>query len=412
MALNYIWISFFIIAFSIALFKLIFLGDTEIFKLLVEGLFDSTKTSVMDIALPLVGTMAFWLGIMNIGEKAGAINFLSRIVGPFFSRLFPEVPKNHPASGQMMMNFSANMLGLDNAATPLGLKAMGTLQELNPQKETASNAQIMFLVLHTSGLTILPISIIAQRAIMGAQDPTDIFIPCIIATFVATIAAMLIVSIWQKINLWDRVIISWLLGLIAFISLLVWYFTAYLSKEQISEVSKVISNVLLFAIPVTFILGAIRKKVNVFESFIEGAKGGFETSIKIIPYLVAMLAAISVLRNSGALSYVVEGFKWGFSFLNIDTRFTDSLPVALMKPLSGSGSRAMMLDSMKIFGPDSFVGRLSCVFQGSADTTFYIVALYFGSVGIKKTRYAISAGLLADLFGVIAAIFVSYLFFG
>jgi len=412
MALNYIWISFFIIAFGIALIKLIFFGDTKIFKLLVDGLFDSTKTSVMDIALPLVGTMAFWLGIMNIGEKAGAINFLSRIVGPFFSRLFPEVPKNHPASGQMMMNFSANMLGLDNAATPLGLKAMGTLQELNPQKETASNAQIMFLVLHTSGLTILPISIIAQRAIMGAQDPTDIFIPCIIATFVATIAAMLIVSIWQKINLWDRVIISWLLGLIAFISLLVWYFTAYLSKEQISEVSKVISNVLLFAIPVTFILGAIRKKVNVFESFIEGAKGGFETSIKIIPYLVAMLAAISVLRNSGALSYVVEGFKWGFSFLNIDTRFTDSLPVALMKPLSGSGSRAMMLDSMKTFGPDSFVGRLSCVFQGSADTTFYIVALYFGSVGIKKTRYAISAGLLADLFGVIAAIFVSYLFFG
>jgi len=412
MALNYIWISFFIIAFGIALIKLIFFGDNEIFKLLVEGLFDSTKTSVMDIALPLVGTMAFWLGIMNIGEKAGAINFLSRIVGPFFSRLFPEVPENHPASGQMMMNFSANMLGLDNAATPLGLKAMGTLQELNPQKETASNAQIMFLVLHTSGLTILPISIIAQRAIMGAQDPTDIFIPCIIATFVATIAAMLIVSIWQKINLWDRVIISWLLGLIAFISLLVWYFTAYLSKEQISEVSKVISNVLLFAIPVTFILGAIRKKVNVFESFIEGAKGGFETSIKIIPYLVAMLAAISVLRNSGALSYVVEGFKWGFSFLNIDTRFTDSLPVALMKPLSGSGSRAMMLDSMKTFGPDSFVGRLSCVFQGSADTTFYIVALYFGSVGIKKTRYAISAGLLADLFGVIAAIFVSYLFFG
>jgi spore maturation protein SpmA len=366
MALNYIWISFFIIAFAIALIKLIFFGDTEIFQVLVEGLFDSTKTSVMDIALPLVGTMAFWLGIMNIGEKAGAINFLSRIVGPFFSRLFPEVPKNHPASGQMMMNFSANMLGLDNAATPLGLKAMGTLQELNPQKETASNAQIMFLVLHTSGLTILPISIIAQRAIMGAQDPTDIFIPCIIATFVATIAAMLIVSVWQKINLWDRVIISWLAGLTAFICLLVWYFTAYLSKDQISEVSKVLSNVLLFAIPVVFILGAIRKKVNVFESFIEGAKGGFETSVKIIPYLVAMLAAISVLRNSGALNYVVDAFKYGFSFFNIDTRFTESLPVALMKPLSGSGSRAMMLDSMKTFGPDSFVGRLSSVFQGSA----------------------------------------------
>ena len=412
MALNYVWISFFIIAFAVALFKLLVFGDTEIFKVLVEGLFDSTKTSVMDIALPLVGTMAFWLGVMNIGEKAGAINFLSRIVGPFFSRLFPEVPKNHPASGQMMMNFSANMLGLDNADTPLGLKAMSTLQELNPKKDTASNAQIMFLVLHTSGLTILPISIIAQRAIMGAQDPTDIFIPCIIATFVATIAAMLIVSIWQKINLWDRVIISWLLGLTAFICLLVWYFTAYLSKEQISEVSKVISNVLLFALPVTFILGAIRKKVNVFEAFIEGAKGGFETSVKIIPYLVAMLAAISVLRASGTLEYVVDGFKWGFSFLDIDTRFTDSLPVALMKPLSGSGSRAMMLDSMKTFGPDSFVGRLSCVFQGSADTTFYIVALYFGSVGIKKSRYAITAGLLADLYGVIAAILISYLFFG
>lgn len=412
MALNYVWIAFFLIAFGIALIKLVLFGDTQVFQTLVEGLFDSTKSSVMDIALPLVGTMAFWLGVMNIGEKAGAINFLSRIVGPFFNRLFPEVPKNHPATGQMMMNFSANMLGLDNAATPLGLKAMGTLQELNPDKETASNAQIMFLVLHTSGLTLLPISIIAQRAIMGAQDPTDIFIPCIIATFVATIAAMLIVAVWQKINLWDRVILSWMLGLSAFIGLLVWYFTAYLSKEQISEVSKVISNILLFAIPVVFILGALRKKVNVFESFIEGAKGGFETSIKIIPYLVAMLAAISVLRNSGALGYVVDGFKWGFSYLNIDTRFTDSLPVALMKPLSGSGSRAMMLDSMKTFGPDSFVGRLSSVFQGSADTTFYIVALYFGSVGIKKTRYAITAGLLADLFGVIAAILVSYLFFG
>lgn len=412
MALNYVWIAFFIIAFSIALIKLIFLGDTEIFQQLVEGLFDSTKTSVMDIALPLVGTMAFWLGIMNIGEKAGAINFLSRLVGPFFSRLFPEVPKDHPATGQMMMNFSANMLGLDNAATPLGLKAMGSLQELNPDKETASNAQIMFLVLHTSGLTLLPISIIAQRAIMGAQDPTDIFIPCIIATFVATIAAMLIVAVRQKINLWDKVVMGWMLGLTTFIGLLVWYFTAYLSKEQISEVSRVISNVLLFAIPVTFILGAIRKKVNVFDAFIEGAKGGFETSVKIIPYLVAMLAAISVLRTSGSLAYVVDGFKWVFSNFDMDTRFTDSLPVALMKPLSGSGSRAMMLDSMQTFGPDSFVGRLSCVFQGSADTTFYIVALYFGSVGIKKTRYAITAGLLADLAGVITAIIVSYLFFG
>ena len=412
MALNYIWIAFFIIAFIIALIKLIFFGDTEIFKLLVDGLFDSTKASVMDIALPLIGTMAFWLGIMNIGEKAGAINFLSRIVGPFFKRLFPEVPQNHPATGEMMMNFSANLLGLDNAATPLGLKAMGSLQELNPVKDTASNAQIMFLVLHTSGLTILPISIIAQRAILGAEDPTDIFIPCIIATYVATIVGMLIVAVWQKINLWDRVIIAWIFGLTSFIAFIIWYFTSHLSKTEITEVSKVVSNTLLFLIPIVFILGALRKKVNVFETFVEGAKAGFETSVKIIPYLVAMLAAISVFRNSGALTYIVDGFKWAFTLIGTDTRFTDALPVALMKPLSGSGARAMMIDSMKTFGPDSFVGRLSCVFNGSADTTFYIVALYFGSVGIKKSRYAITAGLLADLAGVIAAIFVAYLFFG
>jgi len=412
MALNYIWIAFFIIAFVVALIKLIVFGDTEIFKLLVDGLFDSTKSSVMDIALPLVGAMAFWLGIMNIGEKAGAINFLSRIVGPFFSRLFPEVPKNHPATGQMMMNFSANLLGLDNAATPLGLKAMGSLQELNPQKETASNAQIMFLVLHTSGLQILPVTIIAQRAILGAKDPADVFIPCIIATYVATLVGMLVCAVWQKINIWDKVILAWVLGLTSFISLIVWYFTAYLSKEQISEVSKVVSNVMLFSIPVIFILGALRKKVGVFEAFVEGAKGGFETSVKIIPYLVAMLAAISVFRNCGALTYIVDGFKYVFSQFNMDTRFTDALPVALMKPLSGSGSKAMMIDTMKTFGTDSFVGRLGCIFNGSADTTFYIVALYFGSVGVKKARYAITAGLIADLAGVIAAIFVGYLFFG
>lgn len=412
MALNYIWIAFFLIAFVIALIKLIIFGDTEIFKLLVDGLFDSTKSSVMDIALPLIGAMAFWLGIMNIGEKAGAINFLSRIVGPFFSRLFPEIPKNHPATGQMMMNFSANLLGLDNAATPLGLKAMGSLQELNPSKETASNAQIMFLVLHTSGLQILPVTIIAQRAILGAKDPADIFIPCIIATFVATIVGMLVCAVWQKINIWDKVILAWVLGLTTFIVAIVWYFTAYLSKEEISEVSKVVSNVLLFSIPVVFILGAVRKKVSVFDTFVEGAKTGFETSVKIIPYLVAMLAAISVFRNCGALTYIVDGFKFVFTQFNMDTRFTDALPVALMKPLSGSGSKAMMIDTMQTFGTDSFVGRLACVFNGSADTTFYIVALYFGSVGIKKTRYAISAGLIADFAGVIAAIFVAYLFFG
>jgi spore maturation protein SpmA/spore maturation protein SpmB len=411
MALNYIWIGLFVIAFFITLGKLIFLGDVNAFQVLVESLFDSTQTSVMSIALPLVGTMAFWLGIMNIGEKAGAINFLSRIVGPFFNRLFPEVPKNHPATGQMMMNFSANLLGLDNAATPLGLKAMGSLQDLNPDKETASNAQIMFLVLHTSGLTLLPISIIAQRAILGAHDPTDIFIPCIIATYVATIIGMLAVAIKQRINLFDRVVLAWLGGLTAFIGLLVWYFSVYLSKEEISTVSKVASNLLLFSIPIIFILGALYKKLNVFDIFVEGAKGGFETSIRIIPYLVAMLAAISVFRSSGALGYVVDGFKWSFSFFNVDTRFTDALPVALMKPLSGSGAKAMMLDTMKTFGPDSFVGRLACIFNGSADTTFYIVALYFGSVGIKRTRYAIPAGLIADLAGVIAAIFVAYLFF-
>lgn len=412
MALNYIWIAFFIIAFVIGLVKLVFFGDTEIFKLMVDGLFDSTKSSIMDIALPLIGTMAFWLGIMNIGEQAGAIRFLSRIVGPFFSRLFPEIPENHPATGQMMMNFSANLLGLDNAATPLGLKAMGSLQELNPQKETASNAQIMFLVLHTSGLTLLPISIIAQRAILGAKDPSDIFIPCIIATYVATLAGMLICAFWQKINLWDRVLMAWLFGLSAFIGFIVWYFTVYLSKEQISEVSKIVSNVTLLFIPVLFIWGALRKKVNVFETFIEGAKGGFETSVKIIPYLVAMLAGISVFRHSGALGFLVDGFKWIFIHLGTDIRFTDALPVAFLKPLTGSGARAMMLESMRTFGPDSFVGRLSCIFNGSADTTFYIVALYFGSVGIKKSRYGITAGLLADLAGVVAAVFVGYLFFG
>jgi spore maturation protein SpmA len=412
MTLNYIWISFFIIAFTLGVIKLVFLGDTEIFKTMVEGIFDSSKSSVMDIALPLTGAMAFWLGIMNIGEKAGAINFLSRIVGPFFNRLFPEVPKNHPATGQMMMNFSANLLGLDNAATPLGLKAMGSLQELNPNKETASNAQIMFLVLHTSGLQLLPVTIIAQRAILNATDPTDVFIPCIIATYVATVVGMLIVAIKQKINLFDRVIMLWLGGMTTFITLLVWYLTAYLTKQQIGEFSKIASNVMLFAIPTAFIIGGLIKKVPVFEVFIDGAKGGFETSIKIIPYLVAMLVAISVFRSCGALGYINDGVRWVFTQLHSDTRFIDAMPVAYMKPLSGSGSKAMMIDTMKTFGPDSFAGRLGCIFNGSADTTFYIVALYFGSVGIKKSRYAIPAGLIADFAGIIAAILVCYLFFG
>ena len=412
MTLNYIWIAFFLIAFVIALIKLVFLGDTEAFKHLVDGMFDSSKSSVMDIALPLAGNMALWLGIMNIGEKAGAINFLSRIVGPFINRLFPEVPKNHPATGQMMMNFSANLLGLDNAATPLGLKAMGSLQELNPDKETASNAQIMFLVLHTSGLQLLPVTIIAQRFILHAKDPADIFIPCIIATYVATLAGIIAVAVKQKINLFDRVIIAWLGGLTLFITAVVFYFTHYLDKQQIATVSKVASNLMLFAIPVIFIAGALRKGINVFEAFIDGAKSGFETSVKIIPYLVAMLVAISVFRNCGALDYLNDGVRWAFTRINTDTRFVDALPVAYIKPLSGSGSKAMMINTMQTYGPDSFAGHLASVFNGSADTTFYIVALYFGSVGIKRSRYAISAGLIADLAGVIAAILVSYLFFG
>jgi spore maturation protein SpmA len=412
MALNYIWIGFFLIAFVIALIRLIFFGDTDIFMHLVNGMFESSKSSVMDIALPLAGNMALWLGIMNIGEKAGAINFLSRIVGPFFSRLFPEIPKNHPATGQVLMSFSANLLGLDNAATPLGLKAMDSMQELNPDKETASNAQIMYLVLLTSGLQLLPVTIIAQRSILHAKDPTDILIPCIIATFVSALAGMLLVAIKQKINLFDRVIIAWLGGITLFIVIMVWCFTHYLTKGQISLVSKIASNLLLYLVPVVFIIGGLFKKVNIFEAFIDGAKKGFETSIKIIPYLVAMLVGIAVFRACGALDYLNDGLRWVCVQLNLDTRFVDAMPVAYLKPLSGSGSKGMMINIMQTFTPDKFAGRLACVFNGSSDTTFYIVALYFGSVGIKKSRYAIPAGIFADLAGIIAAIFISYLFFG
>ena len=412
MALNYIWIAFFLIAFVIALIRLIFFGDTEIFMHLVNGMFESSKSSVMDIALPLAGNMALWLGIMNIGEKAGAINFLSRIVEPFFSRLFPEIPKNHPATGQVLMSFSANLLGLDNAATPLGLKAMDSMQELNPDKETASNAQIMYLVLLTSGLQILPVTIIAQRSILHAKDPTDILIPCIIATFVSAVAGMILVAVKQKINLFDRVIVAWLGGITLFIAIMVWCFTHYLTKGQISLISKVVSNLLLYLVPVVFISGGLVKKINVFESFIDGAKRGFETSIKIIPYLMAMLVGIAVFRACGALGYVNDGLRWVCVQFKLDTRFVDAMPVAYLKPLSGSGSKGMMINVMQTFKPDSFAGRLACVFNGSSDTTFYIVALYFGSVGIKKSRYAIPAGLFADFAGIVAAIFISYLFFG
>jgi spore maturation protein SpmA/spore maturation protein SpmB len=410
MALNYIFVFFFVIAFVIALFKFIFLGDTLTFKLVVEGMLDMAEVAVMDIALPLAGVMTFFLGILNVGEKAGAINILARIIGPFFNKLFPEVPRNHPANGQMIMNFAANMIGLDNAATPFGLKAMQSLQELNPKPDTASNAQIMFLVLHTSGLQIIPLSIIAQRAILGAESPSDVFIPCVVGTYVTTVVSMLITAAWQRLNLFNRTVMFSLGGVTAAIGIML-YFLAQLPKEQIETVSVVVGNSVLLLIVAGFLLGALYKKVNVFDAFIEGAKGGFSTSVVIIPYLVGMLVAISAFRNCGAMTYLVDGLKYLFSFASFNTEFTDALPVALMKPLSGSGARALMIDAMKEFGPDSFIGRLVCIFQGSADTTLYIVALYFGSVGIKNTRYAVVAGLIADFVGVLAGIWLGYLFF-
>lgn len=411
MALNYIWSGFFLVGFIAAIAQWIFLGDTEIFKRIVDGTFDSAKLAVMDIALPLAGVMTLWLGIMNIGEKAGAVGWLAKVIAPFFSRIFPDVPKDHPATGHMVMNFSANLLGLDNAATPFGLKAMESLQTLNPDKDTASNAQIMFLVMHTSGLTLIPLAIMAQRAILGAADPSDIFIPCMIATYVATVTGIIAVSLKQRINLLNTVVLGWLGGMTAAIGLLIWYFTNYLTKPEIELVSKVASNLILFSIIIVFIVGAMRKKVNVYDAFIEGAKGGIQTSLTIIPYLVGMLVAISVIRNSGVMGYIVGALNWVFVQMGLNTDFVPALPTALMKPLSGSGSKAMMIDAMKTYGVDSFVGRLACIFQGSADTTFYIVALYFGSVGIRKTRYAISYGLIADFAGIVAAIFVAYLFF-
>ena len=413
MALNFIWFAFFMLAFVIALFKWIVTGDVLIFKTITDGIFKSAGDSV-DLSFKLIGIMTLFLGFMNIGEKAGAIRFLSRIVGPFFSRLFPEVPPKHPAMGHMMMNFSANLLGLDNAATPFGLKAMESLQTLNPNKETASNAQIMFLVLHASGLTLVPISIIAMRASVTppALNPTDIFIPCMIATFAATIAALSIISYRQKINLFQPVMIGWILGISILIGLLIAYLKIFLNQQGIEQFSSVLSNGLILLIFGVFLVGGMYKKVNVFESFIEGAKGGFEIAIKIIPYLVAMLVAISVLRSSGAFELITSGMVKLFSSFGFDTNFVTALPTALMKPLSGSGARAMMIDTMNTYGADSFAGRLAGIFQGSSDTTFYVVAVYFGSIGIKNTRYAIPSMLLADLVGILTAIGIAYLFFG
>ncbi|MDN4037062.1 nucleoside recognition domain-containing protein [Massilia sp. YIM B02443] len=412
MALTYIWTGFFLVGFLAALAQWIFLGDTEIFKRIIDGTFDSAKMAVMDIALPLAGVMTFWLGIMNVGEKAGLINVFARAIAPFFSRIFPGVPKDHPANGHMVMNFSANMLGLDNAATPFGLKAMESLQSINPNKDEASDAQLMFLVIQTSGLTIIPLAVMAQRAVLGAANPADIFIPTLIATYTATIASIIAVGIRQRINLLDPVVFGWIGGTTALIASMVFSFTYFLDKAQIQLVSTVVANLALFSVIAAFMTAAVIKKVNVFEAFIEGAKNGVETSIKIIPYLVGMLVAISVVRNSGILGQVVNGFAWVFGALGLQTDFVGALPTALMKSLSGSGARAMMIDAINTYGVDSFVGRLASILQGASDTTFYIIALYFGSVGIRKTRYAVSYGLLADLVGIIAAVLVAYLFFG
>lgn len=411
MVLSYIWVSFFLLAFVIAIVRWGFMGDQDILRVLVEGIFKAANDG-FDISLKLVGVMALFLGFMRIGEKAGAINFLSRIVGPFFSRLFPEVPRNHPAVGHMMMNFSANLLGLDNAATPFGLKAMESLQELNPQKDRASNAQIMFLALHASGLTLIPVSIIAMRASVKppAENPTDIFVPCMIVTFIATMAAMVAVSIRQRINVFQPVIIGWVLGISTVIASLVWYLTT-LNQQDLQNFSLQLSNGIILLIFLVFLLGALKKKVNVFEAFVDGAKGGFEIAIRIIPYLIAMLVAISVLRNSGVFTYIIDGMRVFFGSLGMNTDFVGSLPTALMKPLSGSGARGMMIDAMNTHGADSFVGRLASIFQGTSDTTFYVVAVYFGAVSVKNTRYSIPVMLLADLVGIISAIALAYLFF-
>lgn len=411
MALNIVWILFFVIALIIAIIKSAFFGDTTIFKTLADGIFDAAKTSVTDIALPLAGTMTFFLGLMNIAEKAGAIQKLAKWLNPFLKRLFPEVPENHQAMGEMVMNFSANMLGLDNAATPFGLKAMQSLQTLNPNKETASNAQIMFLALHTSGLTIIPLTIITYRIGANSHEAASIFIPCVLATFVTTLISIIIISLKQKLK-WDFVFLGWMLGISAFIVSLLFY-VSNLTEEQKNNFSNNGGSLLLLLIIVAIILSGVYKKVSVFDAFIEGAKNGFDVVLKIIPYLVGMLVAIRVFRDSGALGYITNGIAWVVHYAGINTNFVPSLPVAIMKPFSGGGARGLMLDIFNnpAYGPDSFAGKLASIFQGSADTTFYIVALYFGSVGIKKVRYAVWVGLLADLLGVVAAIFIGYKFF-
>ena len=410
MALNYIWIAFFLIAFIIACIRLIFFGDTQVFPEIINSTFSSSKTA-FEISLGLTGVLSLWLGIMKIGEKGGVVNWFARLLSPLFTKLFPEVPKGHPVTGSIFMNIAANMLGLDNAATPLGLKAMEGLQELNTKKDTASNAMIMFLVLNTSGLTIIPISILVYRAQLGASQPTDIFIPILLATFVSTLAGIIAVSIYQRINLLNRTVLGFLGGLSIFVAAII-YFCANLPQESLNTYSTTIANMLLFIIIIGFITAGIRKNINVYDTFIEGAKEGFQTAVRIIPYLIAILVGIGVFRASGAMDYLIDGIGKGISLCGLNSDFVGALPTAIMKPLSGSGARGMMIDAMNTYGVDSFVGRLSCIFQGSTDTTFYILAVYFGSVNIAKTRHAVACGLIADFAGIIAAIFIGYLFFG
>ena len=409
MVLNYIWIAFFIIAFVIALFKLVFLGDVEVFPAMMNSTFESSKTA-FEISLGLTGVLSLWLGIMKIGERGGVISALSRVLSPVFVRLFPDIPKGHPVTGSIFMNIAANMLGLDNAATPLGLKAMEQLQALNPRKDTATNPMIMFLVLNTSGLTLIPISIMVYRAQMGAAQPTDIFIPILLATFFSTVAGIVVTSVYQRINLLNRTMVLTLGGMAVVVGAIIWGF-GLLDKDQMNVVSTSVANILLMTIIVAFILAGVRHRINVYDAFIEGAKEGFSTAVRIIPYLVAILVAIGVFRASGAMDMVISAIAWVVHACGGNTDFVGALPTALMKPLSGSGARGMMVDAMTTYGADSFVGRLSCIFQGSTDTTFYILAVYFGSVGIRNTRHAVPCGLLADLAGVIAAIMIAYLFF-
>lgn len=409
MALNFIWIAFLLAAFLVSLAKLIFLQDYEIFPQIVTSVFDMSRTG-FELSIYLTGVMAFWLGIMKIGEAGGIIHFFSKLIKPFFSKLFPEIPAEHPATASIIMNFSANMLGLDNAATPLGLKAMQELQELNPIKDTASNAQIMFLCLNASGLSIIPLTILIDRSVVGAVNPTDVFLPILIATSASTFTALILLSFYQKINLFDKVVLSYMGGFLVFLIAIITYFSI-LPQEKLLTISNVASNLIIFSVIIGFVLLGVVKRVNVYESFIDGAKDGFGIAVKIIPYLIAILVAVGAFRTSGSLDYIIHGIEKLFSLCGLNTDFVQALPTALMKPLSGSAARGMNLEVMKTFGPDSFVGRLSCTFRGAAETTFYILAVYFGSVNIKKTRYTVPVALVADFAGIVVGTFIGYLFF-